>query len=87
MEARAEIKGAVPVGALADLLQRYDAPVNVTGVIARRAGGVVGTTLPIARIEEAITASMSETGLPNWDRVKQSVGGMVTDVYRGLKRT
>lgn len=78
--------GARPMGRLGEILNRFEAPDNVHAVIARRAGGVIGSgRVTHAFVKRTIEDSMSANGFPNWDSVTQRVGEAVRDTYRGRK--
>ncbi len=81
------IRGVKPTGPLQDMLKEYQAPEGAQERIARRAGNLAGNFLPISSIKSIIEDSMhSNSGLPNWESVDQSVGRRVNDVYRKMKR-
>lgn len=76
-----------PIGSLAEMLARYEAPKKVQTALSRRAGALVGPTIPVATVETVIERSMEyNRGLPHWGRVNIEVGGIVTDSYKKLKR-
>ncbi len=76
-----------PVGPLADLLAEYEAPENVQRGLARRAGTLIGSSIPVVVFEGIIHESMERNGgLPDWNKVTTQVGTMATDAYKRLKR-
>ena len=79
--------GVQPVGQLGEMLDRYEAPQDVRAAIARRAGGIIGSSgISHAFVEQAIQESMSADGLPRWDNVKQQVGKIARDVYKSKNK-
>lgn len=76
-----------PIGSLAEVLDRFQAPEDAQEGIARRAGQVVGKGLPVSRIEYVIETSMQNNGgLADWNGITDRIGGMVNEVYRKMKR-
>ncbi|OGH19283.1 MAG: hypothetical protein A2868_04080 [Candidatus Levybacteria bacterium RIFCSPHIGHO2_01_FULL_40_15b] len=78
---------ARPTGRLVVALDRFNAPLEARTSIARRAGPLSGTLLPVSRIENIIEQSMEHnSGLPNWDRVQEDVASVVSGIYRKFRR-
>ncbi|MBI2430839.1 MAG: hypothetical protein HYV39_02390 [Candidatus Levybacteria bacterium] len=76
-----------PIGSLARVLDKFQAPEDAQEGIARRAGRVVEKGLPVSRIEHVIETSMQNNGgLADWNGVTDRIGGMVNEVYRKMKR-
>lgn len=78
--------GIKPMGQLGEILTRYEAPTDVQGIIARRAGTLIGSGISHSRVERVIQDSMRSNGIPRWDEVTERIGKAARDAYRGNRR-
>lgn len=74
-----------PCGGLLDILNTFQAPPEIAKKVARRVGAIVGPSgISHNFIEETILDSMTN-GLPNWERIFETLGEAGNRVYKGKK--
>ncbi|MCL4418751.1 phosphoenolpyruvate carboxylase [Patescibacteria group bacterium] len=86
LEGNRSFGGIKPMGQLGEILTRYEAPTDVQGIIARRAGMLIGTGISHSHVERVIQESMGINGIPRWNEVTARISDAARDAYRGNRR-